>query len=53
MMQALLPLVGAGFGLLVLQAILQQLDGYTTQVMSDRFLLYANTKMLEQATRLI
>jgi ATP-binding cassette subfamily B protein len=52
MLQALLPLVGAGLGLLVLQAILQQLDGYTTQVMSDRFLLYANTKMLEQATRL-
>ncbi len=50
--QALLPLVGAGFGLLVLQAILQQLDGYTAQVMSDRFLLYANTLMLEQATRL-
>ncbi|EDX86211.1 ABC transporter, ATP-binding protein [Synechococcus sp. PCC 7335] len=52
MVQALLPLVGAGFSLLVLQAILQQLDSYTTQVMSDRFLLYANTKMLEQATRL-
>ncbi len=50
--QALLPLVGAGFGLLVLQAILQQLDGYVTQVMSDRFLLHANTLMLEQATRL-
>ena len=52
MIQALLPLVGAGFGLLVLQAILQQLDGYITQVMSDRFLLHANTLMLEQATRL-
>ncbi len=52
MIQALLPLVGAGFGLLVLQAILQQLDGYVTQVMSDRFLLHANTLMLEQATRL-
>ncbi|MEM8504333.1 MAG: ABC transporter ATP-binding protein [Cyanobacteria bacterium P01_D01_bin.1] len=52
MTQALLPLVVLGFGLLVLQAILQQLDGYITQVMSDRFLLYANTKMLEQATHL-
>ena len=52
MLQVLLPLVLGGFGLLLLQAILQQLDGYTTQVMSDRFLLYANTQLLQQATRL-
>lgn len=52
MTEALLPLVAGGFGLLILQAILQQLDGYTTQVMSDRFLLFANTQMLQQATRL-
>lgn len=52
MIQALVPLVAAGFGFLLLQAILQQLDGYTTQVMSDRFLLYANTQLLQQATRL-
>ena len=52
MLQTLLPLVFGGFGLLLLQAILQQLDGYTTQVMSDRFLLYANTQLLQQATRL-
>ena len=52
MVQALLPLVAGGFGVLVLQAILQQLDTYTTQVMSDRFLLFANTQMLEQATLL-
>ncbi|MEL7355000.1 MAG: ABC transporter ATP-binding protein [Cyanobacteria bacterium J06560_6] len=52
MVQTLLPLVAGGFGLLVLQAILQQLDAYTTQVMSDRFLLFANTQMLEQATLL-
>ena len=52
MVQALLPLVLSGFGLLLLQAVLQQLDGYTTQVMSDRFLLYANTQLLQQATRL-
>ncbi|MEL7511226.1 MAG: ABC transporter ATP-binding protein [Cyanobacteria bacterium J06631_12] len=52
MVETLVPLVLGGFGLLGLQAILQQLDAYTTQVMSDRFLLYANTQMLEQATRL-
>ena len=52
MVQALLPLVAGGLGVLVLQAILQQLDTYTTQVMSDRFLLFANTQMLEQATLL-
>ena len=52
MTQSLLPLVLGGFGLLLLQAVLQQLDGYTTQVMSDRFLLYANTQLLQQATRL-
>ncbi len=51
MVQSLLPLVAAGFGFLLLQAILQQLDGYTTQVMSDRFLLFANTQLLQQATR--
>ena len=50
--QSLLPLVAAGFGFLLLQAIMQQLDSYTTQVMSDRFLLYANTQLLQQATRL-
>ncbi|MEL6881064.1 MAG: ABC transporter ATP-binding protein [Cyanobacteria bacterium J06607_10] len=52
MVQSVSPLVLTGFGLLVLQAILQQLDSYNTQVMSDRFLLYANTQMLEQATLL-
>jgi ATP-binding cassette, subfamily B, bacterial len=52
MAQSLLPLVGAGFGFLLLQAVLQQLAGYISQVMSDRFLLYANTQLLEQATRL-
>lgn len=50
--QSLAPLVAAGFGFLLLQAVLTQLDGYTTQVMSDRFLLFANTQLLEQATRL-
>jgi ATP-binding cassette, subfamily B, bacterial len=50
--QSLSPLVAAGFGFLLLQAILQQLDAYTTQVMSDRFLLFANTQLLQQATRL-
>ena len=52
MVETLLPLVAGGFGLLVLQAVLQQLDTYTTQVMTDRFLLFANTQMLEQATLL-
>ncbi|MEL6938192.1 MAG: ABC transporter ATP-binding protein, partial [Cyanobacteria bacterium J06598_1] len=52
MVQTLWPLVAGGFGLLALQAILQQLDSYTTQIMSDRFLLFANTQMLEQATLL-
>ena len=52
MTRVLLPLVFGGFGLLLLQAVLQQLDGYTTQVMSDRFLLFANTQLLQQATRL-
>jgi len=50
--QSLMPLVAAGFGFLLLQAVLTQLDGYTTQVMSDRFLLFANTQLLQQATRL-
>ncbi|MEO0705341.1 MAG: ABC transporter ATP-binding protein [Cyanobacteria bacterium J06649_5] len=50
--QSLLPFVAAGFGFLLLQAFLQQLDAYNTQVMSDRFLLYANTQLLQQATRL-
>ncbi|MEL6814816.1 MAG: ABC transporter ATP-binding protein [Cyanobacteria bacterium J06598_3] len=52
MIQSLWPLVGAGFGFLLLQALLKQLDGYNTQVMSDRFLLFANTQLLQQATRL-
>ncbi|MEM9087483.1 MAG: ABC transporter ATP-binding protein [Cyanobacteria bacterium P01_F01_bin.53] len=52
MTQVLMPLVGAGFGFLLLQAFLEQLDGYNTQVMSDRFLLYANTQLLQQSTRL-
>lgn len=50
--QSLTPLVAAGFGFLLLGAVLQQLDSYTTQVMSDRFLLFANTRLLQQATRL-
>jgi ATP-binding cassette, subfamily B, bacterial len=50
--QSLSPLVAAGFGFLLLQAVLQQLDAYNTQVMSDRFLLFANTQLLQQATRL-
>ncbi len=50
--QSLTPLVAAGFGFLLLQAILQQLDSYITQIMSDRFLLFANTQLLQQATRL-
>ncbi|MEO1791188.1 MAG: ABC transporter ATP-binding protein [Cyanobacteria bacterium J06629_19] len=52
MVRALWPLVVGGFGVLALQAILQQLGTYNTQVMSDRFLLFANTQMLEQATLL-
>ncbi len=48
----LTPLVAAGFGFLLLQAVLTQLDSYTQQVMSDRFLLFANTQLLQQATRL-
>ncbi len=50
--QSLTPLVAAGFGFLLLQAVLQQLDSYITQIMSDRFLLFANTQLLQQATRL-
>lgn len=51
-LQSLTPLVVAGFGFLLLQAVLDQLGSYTTQIMSDRFLLFANTQLLQQATRL-
>ena len=51
-LQSLTPLVAAGFGFLLLQAVLDQLGSYTTQIMSDRFLLFANTQLLQQATRL-
>ncbi|MBE9076791.1 ABC transporter ATP-binding protein [Romeria aff. gracilis LEGE 07310] len=52
LIQQLIPLVSLGFGLMVGQAILQQLDSYTTQILGDRFLLYANTQLLNQAVRL-
>ena len=51
-LQSLTPLVAAGFGFLLLQAVLDQLGSYTTQIMSDRFLLFANTQLLQQATQL-
>jgi ATP-binding cassette, subfamily B, bacterial len=50
--QGLLPLVAIGFGCLLLQSLLQQLNTYSGQIMSDRFLLFANTQLLQQATRL-
>ena len=48
----LLRLAGLGLGLALLQEALQQGNSYISQVLSDRFTLYANGKLLAQATRL-
>ncbi|AFY74548.1 ABC-type multidrug transport system, ATPase and permease component [Synechococcus sp. PCC 7502] len=48
----LLMLAGLGLGLSLLQEALQQGNSYVSQVLSDRFTLYANGKLLDQATRL-
>lgn len=45
-------LAGLGLGLSLAQEALQQGNSYISQVLSDRFTLYANGILLEQATRL-
>jgi ATP-binding cassette, subfamily B, bacterial len=49
---SLIALVGLAFLLRLLQDTLQQANSYTTQVLSDRFALYANGVLLRQAIRL-
>jgi ATP-binding cassette, subfamily B, bacterial len=48
----LVTLVGLAFILRLWQDTLQQANSYTTQVLSDRFALYANGVLLRQAMRL-
>jgi ATP-binding cassette subfamily B protein len=48
----LVSLVGLAFILRLWQDTLQQANSYTTQVLSDRFALYANGVLLRQAMRL-
>jgi ATP-binding cassette subfamily B protein len=48
----LLMLIGAGLGLTVSQAAVTQSNVYVSQVLSDRFTLYANDILLQQALRL-
>jgi ATP-binding cassette, subfamily B, bacterial len=48
----LVSLVGLAFGLRLVQDALQQANSYTNQVLSDRFALYANGVLLQQAIRL-
>ncbi|MEE3718364.1 ABC transporter ATP-binding protein [Tumidithrix elongata RA019] len=48
----LLGLAGLGLGLALLQEALQQGNAFVSQVLSDRFSLYANGILLEQATKL-
>ncbi|MEO0458634.1 MAG: ABC transporter ATP-binding protein [Cyanobacteria bacterium P01_A01_bin.114] len=50
--QQLIFLVAAGFALKGLGALLQQAGTYVSQVLEDKFLLYANLQLLKQATRL-
>lgn len=50
--QPLAMLVGAGFGLMALGELLQQVDKYISQIQSDQFLLHANVRLLQQAMRL-
>ncbi|GAB4473246.1 MAG: ABC transporter ATP-binding protein [Elainellaceae cyanobacterium] len=45
-------LVGLGLGITLLQVGLSQAETYTTQVLNDRFTLYANQILLKQAIRL-
>jgi ATP-binding cassette, subfamily B, bacterial len=49
---SLVGLVSLAFLLRLLQDTLQQANSYTTQVLSDRFALYANGVLLRQAIRL-
>jgi ATP-binding cassette subfamily B protein len=48
----LLMLISSGFGLTVLQGGVTQGNLYVSQVLSDRFTLYANDILLQQAARL-
>ncbi|MEM8808756.1 MAG: ABC transporter ATP-binding protein, partial [Cyanobacteria bacterium P01_G01_bin.38] len=48
----LVLLVAAGFALKGVGAFLQQASTYVARVLEDQFLLYANLKLLRQATRL-
>ncbi len=48
----LVAVVGAGFGLALLQNAFEQLATYLGQVVGDRFALHANAVLLQQAIRL-
>lgn len=50
--RSLLTLVGIALGLTLTQSGLTQADNYVSQVLSDRFTLYANHVLLQQAVRL-
>ncbi|NEP16238.1 MAG: ABC transporter ATP-binding protein [Leptolyngbya sp. SIO4C1] len=50
--RSLIWLVAAGFALRALGALLQQASTYVGRVLEDQFLLYANLRLLKQATRL-
>lgn len=50
--QPLIMLVSAGLGLMLAQGGLNQARGFVSQVLSDRFTLYANDVLLQQAIRL-
>ncbi len=49
---ALMVLVGFGLGVTLIQVGLSQASNYTSLVLSDRFTLYANQVLLQQAIRL-
>ncbi|MEO0867659.1 MAG: ABC transporter ATP-binding protein, partial [Cyanobacteria bacterium J06642_11] len=48
----LMLLVGIGFGLLLLQEVLSQLNRLVNRILNDQFLLHANVQLLKQAMRL-
>ncbi len=50
--QPLIVLVGLGLAIALAQSGLGQANSYVSQVLSDRFTLYANQKLLEQAISL-
>lgn len=49
---SLIMLVGVGFGLLLVQEVLSQLNRLVNRILNDQFLLHANVQLLQQAMRL-